>query len=126
MSTVENFQNTAFQLFALTASMSVYSSYGYLKCLKLIYGQILRNLSILLAVFTVSTMVSTVNSTHYSTQSCFFIDIYIKYNSNITSSSSKYYTTLQERYHGERKDNDYPVANEKTCNIKLTNNYTTI
>ena len=66
MSTVENFQNTALQLFALTASMFVNRSYGYLTCLKLIYGQILRNLPILLAFFKVSTVVSTVNST----QSC--------------------------------------------------------
>ena len=55
--------------------------------------------------------------------------IYIYYyNNNITSyyANSNYYTTLQGRYHGERKDNDYPVANKKTRNIILTNNYTTI
>ena len=69
-SNVEKFQNTALQLLALTVSMNVNSSYGYLTCLKLIYGQILRNLPILLAFFKVSTVVSTVNSTHYSTQSC--------------------------------------------------------
>ena len=34
MSTVENFQNTALQLLALTASMFVNRSYGYLTCLK--------------------------------------------------------------------------------------------
>ena len=60
VSTVENFQNTALQLVALTASMFVKRSYGYLICLKLIYWQILRNLPILLAFSKVSTVVSTV------------------------------------------------------------------
>ena len=70
MSTVENFQNTALQLFAFTASMNINCSYGYLARLKLIYEEIPRNLYILLAFFKVSTVMSTVNSTHYSTQSC--------------------------------------------------------
>ena len=60
MSTVENFQNTALQLLALTASMFVNRLYGYLTCLKLIYWQILRNLPILLAFSKVRTVVSTV------------------------------------------------------------------
>ena len=70
MSTVDNFQNTALQLFSFTASMNINRSYGYLTRSKFIYEQIPRNLQILLAFFKVSTVVSTVNSTHYSTQSC--------------------------------------------------------
>ena len=70
MSTVDNFQNTALQLFSFTASMNINRSYGYLTRLMFIYEQIPRNLQILLAFFKVSTVVSTVNSTHYSTQSC--------------------------------------------------------
>ena len=61
-----------------------------------------------------------------STAHFFLIDTYY-YNNDITfyHTNSNYYTTLQELYHGERKDNDYPMANKKTRNIKLTNNYTT-
>ena len=57
----------------------------------------------------------------------FYIDMNY-YNKNVTfyHTYSNYYTTLQGRYHGERKNNDYPMANKKTRNIKLTNNYTTI
>ena len=58
----------------------------------------------------------------------FFLLIIYYYNNNITFylTNSNYCTTLQGRYHGERKDNDYPVVKKKTRNIKLTNNYTTI
>ena len=58
----------------------------------------------------------------------FFLYWYKLLHDNITfyHTSSNYYTTLQVRYHGERKDNDYPMANKKTRNIKLTYNYTTI
>ena len=62
VSTVENFQNTALQLVALTASMFVKRSYGYLTCLKLIYWQILRNLPILLAFSKVSTVVTVLTT----------------------------------------------------------------
>ena len=57
----------------------------------------------------------------------FSIDIY-HYNNNVTfyHTNSNYCTTLQGRYHGERKDNDYPMANKKIRNIKLKNNDTTI
>ena len=51
----------------------------------------------------------------------FSIDINY-YNKNVTvyHTNSNYSTTLQGRYHGERKDNDYPMANKKTHNTKPT------
>ena len=58
MSTVDNFQNTALQLFSFTALMNINRSCGYLTRLKFIYEQIPRNLQILLAFFKVSRGVS--------------------------------------------------------------------
>ena len=51
----------------------------------------------------------------------FFIHIYY-YDNNVTfyHTNSNYLATLQGRHHGERKDNEYPVVNKKTQNIKLT------
>ena len=79
MSTVENFQNTALQLFALTASMFVNRSYGYLTCLKLIYCQILRNLPILLALSKVSTVVSTVATVLTTVLSLVVVSVWVMY-----------------------------------------------